>query len=35
MYNKASELYNEFLEIYYYKYYELSDDKRKKNRVQI
>ena len=30
VYDKASELYNDFLRIYYHKYYELSDDKRKK-----
>ena len=30
MYDKASELCNNFLGIYYYKYYELSDDKRNK-----
>ena len=30
MYDKTSELYNDFLGIYYHKYYELSDDKRKK-----
>ena len=29
MYDKDSELYNEFLEIYYHKYYGLSNDKRK------
>ena len=29
MYDTASELYNDFLGIYYHKYYELSDDKRK------
>ena len=34
VYNKASELYNDFLGIYFDEYYELSDDKRKK-RVQI
>ena len=34
-YNKASELYNDFLGIYFEEYYELSDDKRKKNRAQI
>ena len=33
MHDKASELYIEFLEIYYYKYYELSGHK--KNRVPI
>ena len=30
VYDKASELCNNFLGIYYYKYYELSDDKRNK-----
>ena len=30
MYDKASELCNDFLGIYYHKYYELSDDKRNK-----
>ena len=30
VFDKASELYNDFLRIYYDKYYELSDDKRKK-----
>ena len=28
--DKASELYNDFLGICYHRYYELSDDKRKK-----
>ena len=35
VYRKAWELYNDFLGIYYHKNYELSGDKRKKNRVQI
>ena len=30
VYDKASELYNDFLGVHYYKYYELSDNKRKK-----
>ena len=30
VYDKASALCNNFLGIYYYKYYELSDDKRNK-----
>ena len=30
VHDKASELYNNFLGIFYHKYYELSDDKRKK-----
>ena len=29
MFDKASENYNDFLEIYYYEYYGLSDDKGK------
>ena len=31
MYNIASELYNEFLEIYFDEYIDLSDSKKKKN----
>ena len=34
-YKKASELYNDFLGIYFEEYYVLSDDKRKKIRAQI
>ena len=30
VYDTASQLYNDFLVSYYHKYYELSDDKRKK-----
>ena len=29
-YDKASKLYNDFIEIYYHRSYELLDDKRKK-----
>ena len=32
MYNIASELYNEFLEIYFDEYIDLSDSKKKKKK---
>ena len=32
MYYKASEIYNEFLEIYFHKYCGLLDDKKKKKK---
>ena len=40
MYNIASELYNEFLEIYFDEYIDLSDSKKKKkiktiNMIQL
>ena len=33
MYNIASELYNEFLEIYFEEYIDLSDSKKKKENL--
>ena len=35
MYNIASELYNEFLEIYFDEYIDLSDSKKKKKNRTI